>query len=70
MLVDEKYEQAEIFLEAATNFYSDCVEAWTVLALYYDAIGNDIGHEMAIEQAVKVSVRVSFRRGPKVRYNF
>ncbi|XP_063715632.1 cilia- and flagella-associated protein 70-like isoform X3 [Symsagittifera roscoffensis] len=59
MLVDEKYEPAEIFLEAATNFYSDCVEAWTVLALYYDAIGNDIGHEMAIEQAVKVNMQLA-----------
>ena len=40
MLVDEKFDQAEIFLEAATNFYPDCVEAWTVLGLYYDSIGK------------------------------
>ncbi|XP_075258930.1 cilia- and flagella-associated protein 70-like isoform X3 [Convolutriloba macropyga] len=59
MLVDEKFDQAEIFLEAATNFYPDCVEAWTVLGLYYDSIGNDIGHEMAIEQAVRVNLQLT-----------
>ncbi len=59
MLLDEKFDQAEIFLEAATNFYPDCVEAWTVLGLYYDSIGNDIGHEMAIEEAANVNQQLA-----------
>ena len=60
MLLDEKFDEAEIFLEAATNFYPNNVEAWTVLGLYYDAIGNDIGHEMAIEEAAKINLQNAY----------
>lgn len=58
-LMNEKYEEAETFLEAATCAESKNVIAWTMLGLYYDSIQNDIGAERAFLEANRLNAATS-----------
>lgn len=55
-LMNERYEEAETFFEAATCAESKSVIAWTMLGLYYDSIQNDIGAERAFLEANRLNV--------------
>ncbi|XP_015777897.1 PREDICTED: cilia- and flagella-associated protein 70-like, partial [Acropora digitifera] len=55
-LMNERYEEAETFFEAATCTESKSVIAWTMLGLYFDSIQNDIGAERAFLEANRFNV--------------
>lgn len=53
--LQERHQEAQTYLEAATAHRPDSLVAWTLLLLYYDSVGNDIGAEMSLLEANRIN---------------
>ncbi|EDV28658.1 uncharacterized protein TRIADDRAFT_51790 [Trichoplax adhaerens] len=54
--MDERNDEAETFLEAATTVEHDNILAWTILGLFYNSIEKEIFAEMALKEACRLNL--------------